>query len=160
MTSRYSTAGLAVLFLLLSQPAGFADSGPSVGYILEVKGQAQIKRSESPWAAGLDWSDATVDMPVYPGDLIKTGRDGSVKVVMRDGALLSITPGALVPFPWPDADDDRHWKRLAEDLWVLLSTDDLGVTRGRLYVRIDDKWTAVALESPEEFLPDVLPLDR
>ena len=48
MTIRYSTAGLAVLILLLSQPAGFADDGHPAGLFVEVVGEVSVQRAKSP----------------------------------------------------------------------------------------------------------------
>jgi hypothetical protein len=159
VTSRYATASMAVLILFLSLPSVLASDKTAAGLFIGVEGEVRLRRAGSPEATELGWIDVTFGMPVYPGDSIKTGKDGRAMVKMED-RLLGINPGSLfhVPDSSPVADHDQHWKQLTDDLGVMLWTDVRGVTRGRLYVRIDDKWTAVALESPEEFLPDVLPL--
>ena len=159
MTSRYTAASVAVLILFLLPASILANNKPAVGLFVDVEGEVRVQRAAPPEVTELGWIDATFGMPVYPGDSIKTGKDGRATVKMGD-RLLVINPGALfhIPDSSPVADYDQRWKQLTDDLGVMLSTDERGSTRGRLYVRIDDKWNAVALESPEEFLPDVLPL--
>lgn len=160
MASRLTTAGLAIVIVLLSQSSGFANDGPAVGHIVELEGDVRVMRSSVPDGADLDWITATVGMPVHTGDRIKTAHDGHVTVEYGNRTRTIIKPGSLftIRSSSPQIDDNRHWRQLTEDLGVMLSTSDRGVTRGRLYVLIDDKWTAVALDSPEEFLPSVVPL--
>ena len=160
MASRFTTAGLAILIVLLAQSSGFADDGPAVGHIVEVEGDVRVKRSSVPDGADLAWINATFGMPVYTGDFIKTGYGGQATVEYGNRTRTTIMPGALftIRSVSPHIGDNRQWRQLTEDLGVMLSTSDRGVTRGRLYVLIDDKWTAVALDSPEEFLPSVVPL--
>jgi hypothetical protein len=162
MASRFTIVGLSLLILLLSQSPGFADDGPAAGHIVEVEGDVRVLRSNLPDGTRLDWINVTFGMPVYTGDRIKTANDGHLVVEYGNRGLTHIMPGSIftIRSSSPHIDDNRHWRQLTEDLGVMLSTSDSGVTRGRLYVLIDDKWTAVALESPEEFLPDVLPLGR
>ena len=160
MASRFTTAGLVVLIVLLSQSSGFADDGPPVGHIVEVQGDVRVMRSSVPDGADLAWITASFGMPVYTGDRIKTAHDGQATVEYGNRGSTNIMPGSIftIRSTSPHIDDNRQWRQLTEDLGVMLSTSDRGVTRGRLYVLIDDKWTAVALESPEEFLPNVVPL--
>ena len=159
MTSHYTTASVAVLILFLLPTSILANNTRAAGLFVDVEGEVRVLRATSPEVTEVGWIDASFGMPVYPGDSIKTGKDGWATVKMED-RLLGLKSGVLfrIPDSSPVADHDQHWKQLTDDLGVMLSTDQRGATRGRLYVRIDDKWTAVALESPEEFLPDVLPL--
>ena len=160
MASRFTTAGLAILIVLLSQSSGFANDGPAVGHIVELEGDVRVMRSSIPDGADLAWINATFGMPVYTGDRIKTGYDGQVTVEYGNRARTNLMRGSMITIRSfsPHINDNRQWRQLTEDLGVMLSTSDRGVTRGRLYVLIDDKWTAVALDSPEEFLPSVVPL--
>ena len=161
MTTRYRISGLVILSVLLFSLSIFADDAPFVGRFLAIEGDVRIKKATSPEGTEPQWTEAGYDMPVHPDDLIKTGTDGRATVIMEDRAYV-INPGLLfrIPVASPVSDIDQLWKQLTDDLGVMLSTDKLGVTRGRLYVRIDGKWMAVALESPEEFLPNVIPLSH
>ena len=160
MATRVITMGLAAVIVILAPTSGFASDRPAAGHIVDVVGEVLVKRAGLPGVTNDDWIDATFGMPVYTGDLIRTGDDGFATVEMGNKSRTIIRPRAsfTIRSLSPGVTDNRHWKQLADDLGVMLSTDERGATRGRLYVRIGDKWTAVALESPEEFLPDVLPL--
>ena len=160
MATRVGTIGLAVLISILAPTSGFAGDGPAAGHIVDVAGEVLVKRAGLPGVTNDDWIDATFGMPVYTGDLIRTGDDGFVTIEMEDRSRTIIRPRAsfTLRVPTSAVENNRHWKPLTDELGVMLSTDERGTVRGRLYVRIGKQWTAVALESPEEFLPDVLPL--
>ncbi len=57
----------------------------------------------------------------------------------------------------PDTSSDS-WKRISEDVGLMLFTDQYGTTRGTLYIRSNDLWQAVALQGFSELGPEVLPL--
>jgi hypothetical protein len=159
MATRLSTAGLLVLVLLLHS-AGLADAGSAVGHITGVQGEVRLKRSTHAGATGADWVDAAFGMPVFSGDQIKTGGDGIATVEYGNKVRTNVMPGSIFTVKRSSHADSRHWKPFTEDLGMMVYTDEAGVTRGRLYVRVNEKWQPVAIESPEEFLPEVLPLNR
>ena len=77
--------------LLIALAAGFAvAAGPAdIGQIKVAKGQVSIERNgqKLPGDVGA-W--------VQPGDVLKTGADGSVGVTMSDNSLLSAGPNSVV----------------------------------------------------------------
>jgi len=77
----------------------------------------------SPEGSEPQWSEAGYDMPVHPGDLIKTGTNGRATVIMED-RVYGINPGSLfrIPFAVPVSGDDHLWKQLTDDLGVMLTT--------------------------------------
>lgn len=159
MAIRLSSAVLLVLVLLLHAPA-LADDELAAGHLINVEGEVRIKRSTLAGQTAVDWVEATVGMRVFPGDQLITGADGRATIEYGNRVRTHIKPGALFTVRSSSPADHRHWKQLTEDLGVMLYTDEAGVTRGRLYVLVGQKWQAVALDSPEDFLPDVLPLGR
>jgi len=68
---------------LLAQGA-IADEGP-VGRVKTVKGDASVVHAGST-------SPVTVGAPVALGDTLKTGKDGSIGVTLRDNTMVSIGP--------------------------------------------------------------------
>jgi len=157
-----SLSVLALTLLTFSISAG-AEDRPPVGHIVAVDGEVRVARPVSPDKEVLDWDHArpaTMGMPIFYGESIKTGRSGTVTIQFGDGTRSHITAGSLVPVLFSAVDEPHEWKQLTDDLGVMLYTDEFGVTRGTLHVRLDDKWRPVAIDGAEEFLPDVLPLGR
>lgn len=62
-----------------------------------------------------------------------------------------------MPYPLPDSELD-NWKKISDDLGVMLYTDSFGMNRGTLYVRKEGRWHFISLATPSELGPSVLPL--
>jgi len=81
-TSWISIAALVAVFAL---PAEAAD----IGQIKIAKGQVSIER-------GGQVVPATAGARLQPGDVLKTGADGSVGLTMSDNSLLSAGPNSIL----------------------------------------------------------------
>ena len=104
---------LAVLMLLIALPALASDDA---GTIKNSKGSVSIDRSgqKIPAAAG---------MPVFAGDRVITGTDGSVGITLRDNTLLSAGPKSTLIL-----------NRFAYNSSTNAGTIDASVKRGTLSV--------------------------
>ena len=82
-----SFAALASAALLLSAPAFGATE--FIGSVKNVRGQAGIVREgrRTPAEPGLK---------LLPGDVLETGADGSLGLILRDNSLLSLGPSSRV----------------------------------------------------------------
>jgi hypothetical protein len=69
--------------------ANVAIAGDTIGYVKTVSGNASIVRagSEKPVSVGA---------PLYEDDTIKTGKDSSLGVTMKDGTTLSAGPETVI----------------------------------------------------------------
>jgi hypothetical protein len=61
------------------------------GHFYSLEGRVQVQR---PGRA--DWQLAQTRMPVYNGDFVRTGRDGSAEILFEDGSLYRIGPDSLL----------------------------------------------------------------
>jgi hypothetical protein len=85
---RYGFGGAALVVVLLT--AGAVRAADDVGRIKVVRGSVSVERTGRA-------APATVGMRVQEGDVLRTGRDGSVGVTFNDDSLLSIgTDSVLV----------------------------------------------------------------
>jgi len=80
-------AALLAGALCLTNDAGTAVAGETIGVVRSVSGDASVTRREKtlPAAPGLK---------LMAGDILGTGRDGSLGVILRDDSSLSIGPGS------------------------------------------------------------------
>lgn len=81
------TAALLLGALSLATGAGPAIAGETIGVVRNASGDATVTRGEKtlPAAPGLK---------LMVGDILGTGRDGSLGVILRDDSSLSIGPGS------------------------------------------------------------------
>jgi hypothetical protein len=75
---------IAALFLSLAT-AQVATAGDTIGYVKTVSGKASVVRDGSE-------RNLAVGAPLYEDDTIKTGKDSSLGVTMKDGTTLSAGP--------------------------------------------------------------------
>lgn len=76
-------------FLALAGSGAHQLSG--AGEFFSLEGRVQLQR------AGLsEWDSAQQRMPVFSGDFVRTGRDGSAEILFRDGSLYRIAPNSLL----------------------------------------------------------------
>ncbi len=61
------------------------------GHFYSLEGRVQVQR---PGKA--EWQAAQARMPVYNGDFVRTGRDGSAEILFEDGSLYRIGPDSLL----------------------------------------------------------------
>jgi len=88
------------------QAAGHADSAISryqtmlgvgrsqlggVGHFYSLEGRVQVQRTGKP-----EWQTAQHRMPVFEGDFVRTGRDGSAEILFEDGSLYRVGPDSLL----------------------------------------------------------------
>jgi len=80
-------AALLLGALWLTTGAGAAGAGGTIGVVRSASGDAAVTRGEKtlPAAPGLK---------LIVGDILVTGRDGSLGVILRDDSSLSIGPGS------------------------------------------------------------------
>ena len=78
-----------------------------VGVITEVKGQVQIKR-----AGKSAWLPARVNMPVYAGDVLRTGSNGKVVVWTPTGRAQTLGPKKTVSINPVRGTRDSLWREV------------------------------------------------
>lgn len=62
-----------------------------VGQFFSVDGRVQVQR-----AGRAEWSAADERLPVFNGDFVRSGRDGSAEILFNDGTLYRISPSSLL----------------------------------------------------------------
>jgi hypothetical protein len=62
-----------------------------VGHFFTIDGRIQVQRTGK-----AEWENAHLRMPVFNGDFVKTGRDGSAEILFVDGSLYRIGPNSLL----------------------------------------------------------------
>ncbi|MEE4270935.1 MAG: FecR domain-containing protein [Thermoanaerobaculales bacterium] len=62
-----------------------------VGEFFSLEGKVQLQR-----AGATEWGDAQHRMPVFNGDFVRSGRDGSAEILFTDGSLYRIAPDSLL----------------------------------------------------------------
>jgi hypothetical protein len=68
-----------------------------VGEFFSLEGRVQLQR-----AGQVDWENSQQRMPVFNGDFVRTGRDGSAEVLFTDGSLYRIGPNSLLEIQQPE----------------------------------------------------------
>ena len=61
------------------------------GHFYSLEGRVQVQR-----AGKSEWQTALQRMPVFDGDFVRTGRDGSAEILFEDGSLYRIGPNSLL----------------------------------------------------------------
>ena len=61
------------------------------GELFSLEGRVQLQR-----AGSSEWDNAQQRMPVFNGDFIRSGRDGSAEILFTDGSLYRISPNSLL----------------------------------------------------------------
>lgn len=61
------------------------------GQFFSLEGRVQLQR-----AGQTEWETADQQMPVFNGDFVRTGRDGSAEILFADGSLYRIAPNSLL----------------------------------------------------------------
>ena len=62
-----------------------------VGHFYSLEGRVQVQRTGRP-----EWQAAQHRMPVFEGDFVRTGRDGSAEILFEDGSLYRVGPDSLL----------------------------------------------------------------
>ncbi len=62
-----------------------------VGEFFSLEGRVQLQR-----AGQSDWDNAQPRTPVFNGDFVRSGRDGSAEILFTDGSLYRIAPNSLL----------------------------------------------------------------
>ena len=97
--------GFVIAQVLMVAVAAKAEN--PVGVITEVKGQVQIKR-----AGKSSWQPARVNMPVYAGDVLRTGSNGRVVVWTPTGRAQSLGPKKTVSINPVKSPRDSLWREV------------------------------------------------
>lgn len=61
------------------------------GQIISVEGQVETQRANQ-----TKWEKAHEKQPLYNGDFVKTGRDGTAEILFTDGTVLKVGPDSLL----------------------------------------------------------------
>ena len=61
------------------------------GHFYSLEGRVQVQRTGKP-----EWQTAEHRMPVFEGDFVRTGRDGSAEILFEDGSLYRVGPDSLL----------------------------------------------------------------
>lgn len=61
------------------------------GEFFSLEGRVQLQR-----AGSSEWDNAQQRMPVFNGDFVRSGRDGSAEILFTDGSLYRIAPNSLL----------------------------------------------------------------
>jgi hypothetical protein len=97
--------GFVIAQVLVVAAAVMAEN--PVGVITEVKGQVQIKR-----AGKSAWLPARVNMPVYAGDVLRTGSNGKVVVWTPTGRAQTLGPKKTVSINPVKGTRDSLWREV------------------------------------------------
>jgi len=62
-----------------------------VGQFFSLEGRVQLQR-----AGQTEWENAHPNIPVFNGDFVRTGRDGTAEILFADGSLYRISPNSLL----------------------------------------------------------------
>ena len=81
------TVALLLSGLCLPAAAGTAVAGETIGVVRSASGEATVTRGETTLPA-------VPGLKIMVGDVLGTGRDGSLGVILRDDSSLSIGPGS------------------------------------------------------------------
>jgi len=74
--------------------------GGGVGHFYTIDGRVQIQRTGE-----AEWESAHLRMPVFNGDFVRTGRDGSAEILFVDGSLYRIEQNSLLEIHHRPSDD-------------------------------------------------------
>lgn len=107
------------------------------GQFHSVHGNVTIQR-----AGRSEWENAEAQSPVFNGDFIKTGADGSAEVLFSDGALFRISPNSLLEV-------HRHTPDTPEEGAVKMVVGKINVVTGqsRSMVSTDNVETQIDTDS-------------
>src|SRR5260370_42010073 len=86
------TFGVLLVALLAAAAAPAWAAGSPIGQIKKVSGTVSV-------VLGSDHLPAKPGTPVYQGDAIETGPDGSVGVTLIDNSVFSAAPGSQLALP-------------------------------------------------------------
>jgi redox-sensitive bicupin YhaK (pirin superfamily) len=67
------------------------DQTEGVGHFYTIDGRVQVQRTGE-----AEWENAHLRMPIFNGDFVKTGRDGSAEILFVDGSLYRIGQNSLL----------------------------------------------------------------
>lgn len=76
--------------LLCAATAADEDSA-LIGSITLVRGMVEIQHGKDQI-----WEKAEIDMPIYPGDKVKTGTRSEAELILDDGSMLRLEEGTLI----------------------------------------------------------------
>jgi hypothetical protein len=131
---RTCTATVSLLALIASAMAFAAD----IGQVKSARGEVSIERGGARLAA-------TVGTRVQTSDVVTTGADGSVGMVMIDDSLLSMGPNSVLSLDRLDYDATTQRGRFDTSL----QKGSLGVVSGRIAKQSPD---AMSVRTPSAIL--------
>ncbi len=70
---------------------GATDKVVGVGQFISVGGKVSVQR-----AGRSEWDSVETQMPVFNGDFVKSGRDGTAEIMFSDGTMYRISPDSLL----------------------------------------------------------------
>ena len=94
---------LGLSFVWTQVHAAESDETPeSLIRVLSVQGQVDISKTK-----GQDWTPAKVDMPLNPGDMVRTGRRSKAALQMTDKTVLKIRQLTSMVVQAPESDGEQ-----------------------------------------------------
>lgn len=104
------------------------------GHFYSLAGRVQVQR-----VGKSDWQTAQQRMPVFDGDFVRTGRDGSAEILFEDGSLYKISPDSLLEIHRRTATTDKPGavKMVAGRIGVYTSANPSTVTTDAANAEID-----------------------
>lgn len=77
--------GIALALIFIFPLTSFAKEQELVGSFTTIKGDVSVFRAEEE-----SWEDAEIDMPVFPGDKVKTEERSEAELILDDGSMLRL----------------------------------------------------------------------
>jgi hypothetical protein len=117
---------------------GIGNKIAGVGQIFTLEGRVTVQR-----AGKAEWAQAQPRMPVFNGDFVRTGRDGSAEILFVDGTLYRMAPNSLL---------EIHRRREEEDASPKLvsGTIDINTSESSSTVTTDSTETTIEKDSHVE----------
>jgi len=76
------------------------------GSFTSLKGEVTIQHAEAE-----DWEEAEIDMPVFPGEKIKTGEKSEAELMLDDGSMLRIEEKTTIEIIASEIDNNNSGKK-------------------------------------------------
>ncbi len=108
------------------------------GQILSFDGRVTVQRGGSS-----EWSSAHRRMPLYNGDFIKTGPDGSAEIIFADGTVYRVASDSLLEIhqraPRPDANHDVKMVTGRVNVLTSASPSTVATDQAQTHVKEDSR---------------------
>jgi len=89
-----------------------------VGQFFGLEGRVSVQR-----AGKSEWTVAHRRMPLFNGDFVKTGRDGTAEILFADGSLFKIAPNSLLEIHHERADSTEATVKMVSGVFDINTSD-------------------------------------